>query len=269
MVAPIVEVRAESLAELASKINAAHEAGERASWKGLEHFRAAGEALLRAKAQCGHGKWLAWLEKNVSCTERQARRYMAFAKSDVTSDLESQWRAISGNAADEKAAHVSHATGEHEWYTPSPYLEAARKVLGAIDLDPASSDVAQENVKAKRYYTLQDDGLAQDWSGRVWLNPPYAADVIGKFTDKLAQHFAAKDVTAAILLTNNATETGWFSTVARIASAVCFPFGRISYLDKSGKPANTPLQGQSLLYFGENSDKFCKTFASLGRCWRD
>lgn len=99
---PPAEVRpAEDLHALAKRINAAHEAGEGAARQGLEHFRAAGEALLKAKAQCAHGKWLAWLEKNIRCGRTQAWRYMALAKCSVTEHLDEQWRIISGNAPDD------------------------------------------------------------------------------------------------------------------------------------------------------------------------
>ena len=72
-------------------------------------------------------------------------------------------------------------TGEFERYTPAQYIEAARRVLGEIDLDPASCEVAQRTVKAVEYFTAKDDGLEQEWHGRVWLNPPYAQPVIAQF----------------------------------------------------------------------------------------
>jgi Protein of unknown function (DUF3102) len=71
---------AEDLAALAGTINAEHEAGVAALHKGLAHFRSAGLALLRAKAQCGHGTWLPWLKANVRCSERTAQGYMRLAE---------------------------------------------------------------------------------------------------------------------------------------------------------------------------------------------
>jgi hypothetical protein len=88
------------LQALASKINAAHEAGERKQAEAVAQYRAAGEALSKAKALVAHGQWLAWLKQNVRFDQRTAQRYMEFAKCDVTSDLlPDEWRRISGNVA--------------------------------------------------------------------------------------------------------------------------------------------------------------------------
>ena len=76
-------------------------------------------------------------------------------------------------------------TGEVEWYTPRRYLDAAVDVMGGIDLDPASSARAQRHVKAANYFTVKQDGLQKKWSGRVWLNPPYAKTIIEPFVTKL------------------------------------------------------------------------------------
>jgi hypothetical protein len=95
---PAIVRPAEELAALAGRINREHAAGEEAALRGLEHFRKAGEALLKAKAWCGHGGWLPWLKANVVVSKTQAYRYMALAKIPVTGNLEEQWRAISGNA---------------------------------------------------------------------------------------------------------------------------------------------------------------------------
>jgi hypothetical protein len=56
----------------------------------------------------------------------------------------------------------TEGTGKFERYTPAEYIEAARKVLGGIDLDPATSPQAQRVVQATRYFTEKDDGLVQE-----------------------------------------------------------------------------------------------------------
>lgn len=159
--------------------------------------------------------------------------------------------------------HVSRNSGENEWYTPAEYVEAARAVLGSIDLDPASSAVANETVQAARYFTKDDDGLARHWNGRVWMNPPYAQPLIADFCAKLSEHVVAGDVTEAIVLVNNATETGWFQGMAEHATAVCFPKGRVRFLDPEGNPG-APLQGQAILYFGANPAAFRARFHPFG-----
>lgn len=79
-----------------------------------------------------------------------------------------------------KKPHVTNNSNDDEWYTPAQYIEAARKVLGTIDLDPASNDFANETVKATTYYTEETDGLAQEWYGNIWMNPPYSTALLQK-----------------------------------------------------------------------------------------
>ncbi len=163
----------------------------------------------------------------------------------------------------EKSAHVEHNSGENEWYSPSDLVEAAREVMGGIDLDPATSLVANELIKAAEIFTADDDGRAQRWDGRVWLNPPYAQPLIGEFCEKLAESVAAGAVTEACVLVNNATETQWFQTIAAVASAVCFPSGRVKFW-QPGKDSATPLQGQAVIYLGPNTEAFVMAFRSFG-----
>lgn len=162
----------------------------------------------------------------------------------------------------EQHTHVAQNAGEHEWYTPIEYIDPARKVLGDIDLDPATSKTANAVVKAAEIFTLKDNGLAHRWHGRVWMNPPYSQPAIESFCQKLAGHIEAGDVSAAIVLVNNATETAWFQRLAEVSSAICFPRGRVRFWSPGKESA--PLQGQAVLYSGPSVAVFSKEFERFG-----
>lgn len=166
-------------------------------------------------------------------------------------------------ASEKDKPHVAYNSGNNEWYTPQKYIEMARTVLGYIDLDPASSKIANEIVKADRYFTAEENGLSQVWYGKVWMNPPYSKELIGEFTKKFTDEYEAGNIIDGIVLVNNATETAWFTDMIRSASAVVFPRGRILYYSPK-KEIGAPLQGQAFIYFGCNADRFLEIFCSIG-----
>lgn len=154
-------------------------------------------------------------------------------------------------------------TADNEWFTPPEYIALARAVLGGIDLDPASHRVAQKIIQAANYFTPKDDGLSREWSGRVWLNPPYAQPLIGHFVEKLVSEFAFGRVKAAILLTHNYTDTSWFHKAANVAAMICLTRGRIRFIALDGGIA-APTQGQAFFYFGNDSTAFLHKFKDVG-----
>ena len=85
-------------------------------------------------------------------------------------------------AARGMGGHQSQAMQSDTWLTPPDVLAA----LGTFDLDPCCpADMPWRT--AARHITPAEDGLAQPWAGRVWLNPPYSRGVI-QWMAKLAQH---------------------------------------------------------------------------------
>ena len=159
-------------------------------------------------------------------------------------------------------SHRVMGTGETEWYTPAEYADMAREVMGCIDLDPASCDEANQIIQASTYYTKDDDGLTKQWKGNLWLNPPYSRQLMPAFVEKLKQSFLSGDVSSAIFLSHNNTDTAWFHSLASIASAICFPKKRIRFY--RGDDIAAPPNGQAFFYLGDNAVAFAEVFGEAG-----
>lgn len=71
----------------------------------------------------------------------------------------------------------------HVWLTPPEIIEA----LGPFDLDPCAAPDPRPWPTAARHITLPDDGLAVEWTGRVWCNPPFGTQT-GAWLDRMADH---------------------------------------------------------------------------------
>jgi hypothetical protein len=155
-----------------------------------------------------------------------------------------------------------------EYYTPPAYIEAAREVMGGIDLDPASCETAQGWIKAKTFYAAADDGLCQPWQGRVWLNPPYGKT--GNTGNQeiwaayLVEQYRAGSVKEAILLVRAALGYNWFEDLW-YNWPVCFAKERLSFIKADGTNDGQSKQGTAFLYFGPNVERFKTVFGRFGR----
>ena len=144
--------------------------------------------------------------------------------------------------------------------------------MGGIDTDPATSEAANLYlVKAKNWFDVEKDGLAQQWIGRVWMNPPYSRGLIEAFVEKLVQEYKAGRTSQACVLVNNASDTYWFNSLLAIASAICLPSSRIHFFVPDGyggvqKGPSKPLQGQAIFYVGTEKERFRSAFSKYGHC---
>jgi DNA N-6-adenine-methyltransferase (Dam) len=168
----------------------------------------------------------------------------------------------------------------NEWYTPSLYVEAARKVMGgSIDLDPASCEMANRTVKAKKIYTIEDNGLVQQWHGNVWLNPPFSRDMslpnerrsnIAKWTSMLIHGYQSGDIVQSVLLATAQIGAAWFNPLWNYP--ICFtdhtvrfflPHGSVKK-GREGASTDGHLFGTVFVYLGPNEQKFIDTFSQFG-----
>ena len=120
-----------------------------------------------------------------------------------------------------------------EWYTPAWLFEA----LGVeFDLDPCSPGAPASSVPAKRHLTKEDNGLTAEWSGRVWLNPPFSSK--RQWYERMVYHGNG------IALMPARTETHNLQTYMSAASALLFLRGRI-YFERGQRPGGNGTGGKT------------------------
>lgn len=183
-----------------------------------------------------------------------------------------------------RLAYVGKTPGEvvrdsDAWHTPPQYVEAARAVMGSIDLDPFSSSDANAVIKAAYFFDKDRSALAQRWAPgskaqqrkyphgfNVWMNPPYSLGLIDKAIDRLLAAWEAHTVRQAIVLVNNSTETQWFKRLRLRSQAVCFPTFRIAFLAAGGQRISGATRGQAFFYLGtdEGARRFLEVFEAYG-----
>lgn len=117
------------------------------------------------------------------------------------------------------AVHFSSAT--EMWATPQEFFDRLNAEFGF------QTDVCAiaENAKCAKFYTPEDDGLAQEWSGVCWMNPPYGR-VIGKWMRKAYE--ASQQGATVVCLVPARTDTKWWHDYAMKGEAR-FVRGRLKF----------------------------------------
>ena len=162
--------------------------------------------------------------------------------------------------------NLQHLTGYAEYYTPQIIL-AARAVLGEIDLDPASCELANKVVRARHFYDKHQDGKTRHWIGRVFCNPPYDSLNIRAFTEQFIREGRAGRMTAGILLCNAQADARWYHHLLSGADALCLHLGRIKFMKDGIQLTQGSMHGQALFYLGNDTGLFMSTFRRLGTCF--
>lgn len=182
---------------------------------------------------------------------------------------------------------INQDSGIAELYTDPRITASARKVMGRIDLDPASTPKANEMVKARRIFTKEDDGLSKKWTGRVWLNHPFSRGESackpgctkktcakrGYHIDepipgnkvwiaKLVGEFRAGHIKQALCITYASTSEAWFKPLLYFPQ--CFLTPRMNYYLPNGLPMEGVTKGSVVTYLGPNVDKFAEEFVQYG-----
>lgn len=150
-----------------------------------------------------------------------------------------------------------------ERYTPQWILDVVVSVMGGIDLDPCADP--QKRVPASNHFTIEDDGLKQSWSGRVFLNPPYS--VASQWIQHLCLYVEAGAVTEAVVLvpvTSISTKASKL-LMRDFASGLVIVDRTMNFLgsDYQELQVSTPIP-LSLVYLGANTGRFLKLAGAYG-----
>lgn len=143
------------------------------------------------------------------------------------------------------SGHQSARMKNDEWLTPPEIL----KPLGSFDLDPCAPIVPPWPT-AKSHYNKQDDGLAQHWHGRVWMNPPF-----GKQADRWLMRLASHGNGIALIPARTETRM-FFNHVWNKATGILFIHGRphFYYVDGTRAPFNSGAPICLVAYGEENAE---------------
>lgn len=157
--------------------------------------------------------------------------------------------------------NVHFTSDSEEWYTPPEIVSAAINLFGAIDLDPCSNSKESPSIPAKAHYTKGDDGLAQEWFGKVYMNPPYGR-VIADWVAKAADEYECGNVSGALLLVPARTDTAWMARVRKYPR--CYVRGRLRF---SNSPDAAPFPS-CVVYLGDDEKRFFQAFSKLGDIYK-
>ena len=118
---------------------------------------------------------------------------------------------------------VMFSSKSDEWATPQHIFDELDSEFG-FDLDVCANE---SNHKCENYYSIEQDGLSQDWAGhRVFCNPPYSN--IAKWVEKAFYETKSKN-TLVVLLIPSRTDTKYFQNYIYNRSEIRFIKGRLKF----------------------------------------
>ena len=138
-----------------------------------------------------------------------------------------------------KHKHSVHFSSEDMTHaTPWPFFKALD------DEFHFTIDVCAQahNAKCERFFSPEDDGLNQEWSGVCWLNPPYGRE-IGKWMKKA--HISAQNGATVVCLIPSRTDTAYWHEYVMNADEVRLVKGRIKFV---GSTAGAPFPSAVVVF---------------------
>ena len=144
------------------------------------------------------------------------------------------------------ALKVHYSSKKEDWQTPDDLYTRLNDEFGPFTLDAAASS---ENAKCAAFFSKELDALNRDWTGRVWLNPPYGRKLYTWFHKAVLETKVLRHAQRVVMLVPARTDTRWFHDfVQPYADDVQFLKGRVTF-----KGAKHPAPFPSMVVVFERS----------------
>ena len=138
---------------------------------------------------------------------------------------------------------VHYSSKTNEWSTPQDFFDELDKEFN-FTLDPCATS---ENAKCTKYFTVEDDGLKQDWSkDTVFMNPPYGREI--KYWVQKAYEESLKGATVVCLIPSRTDTKYWHDYIFGKADDIRFLRGRLKF---GGSKNPAPFPSAIIIYKGE------------------
>ena len=141
-----------------------------------------------------------------------------------------------------------------EWSSPRELVEPLDEAIGGFDLDPCSG--AEQSPFAEETYTEEDDGLAQDWFGDVWVNPPYSE--MEAWTNKAVKE--SQNAESIYYLCKGDSSTEWWQSAAKDCSLIVAIDHRLQF----GDGENSAPFASHIMVFGTPNDNIISELNKQG-----
>lgn len=169
---------------------------------------------------------------------------------------------MNSNIADKKRMAYSISLSNKKerdsdsWFTPPHLIENIKKICEKIDLDPFSSDIANEIIGAEFYFSKQNCAF-ENWNENfgyvrcVYMNPPYSGNFFKKSIFLFLENYEKKLFSLGFVLTNNNTETKGFQNLLEKCNLCLFFNERLKFINVDGKNISNNTRGQCLFLFSD------------------
>lgn len=146
---------------------------------------------------------------------------------------------------------------DHTWETPKDLFEYLDSSFN-FDIDVCA---VQATAKCEKFFSPEEDGLAQKWEGMCWMNPPYGREQI-KWIKKAYEEFKNETSKIVCLIPARPDTKVWQDIIFKNANAICFIKGRLKF----GKSKDSaPFPSALIVFDNDITEEQLKSLEVLGK----